>query len=408
MTATGLPPERGTIETSLGWIILSSIFIYCLLPVTAQFLPALIGLGGLAALKWKSAPLKLSFEKKDWFLFLAIPALGILSSLWSITPEASLMRGIKISAEILLTLSFPVLLTNLPETTINLIRKHFHIPLIAAGTLLAIELNTGLPALHLIYPDTPVFGWTLNKNVSIFSLLLPFAALLCVQAKAYKELTILALPTLAILFATDSQATQLAVIVMGIAAGVGYISPRTLLVGACTGFAILACAFPWIAPPIYQHLAGPDQTQSEVMTKTSFYARLEIWDFISASIKQKPLTGYGMDTTRAMTFDHKIVYHPTNTVLHPHNAILQIWNDFGLIGIATLFLMIGTAMRSLFKSENHLIATSMIVFSGLSIYLLASWSVWASWLIGLMILLYAFVPLTSPSPKNKESQPVSP
>lgn len=388
----------------LGWIVLSSVFLYCMVPLTTQFLPALIGLGGLAYLKRKSIPFKLSLGKKDWALFLALPTLGILSGLWSVTPEASLMRGIKIGAEIILTLSFPVLLTNLPETTTSIIKRHFHIPLMAAGVLLGLELNTGLPALHLIYPDTSVFAWTLNKNVSIFSLLLPIASLLCIQAQNYKWLALLALPTLAILFATDSQATQLAIIVMMIAAAIGFVSARLLLLGVCTGFTILLFAFPWIAPPAYQYLAGPSQEKTEIATKTSFYARLEIWDFISASIKQKLLTGYGLDSTRAMTFDHKIVYHPTNTVLHPHNAILQIWSDFGLIGIGTVLLMITTAALSLFKKDRRIILSSMIVFAGLSIYLLASWSVWASWLIGLMVLLYALIPLASLPRKAQEAQ----
>ena len=80
-----------------------------------------------------------------------------------------------------------------------------------------------------------------------------------------------------------------------------------------------------------------------------------IWNTTYKHIKDKPIFGHGLDSTRAL-YSHedrifpkvimkatgeskKIIAEPIP--LHPHNAILQVWLELGVVGAGLLaFLLV--------------------------------------------------------------------
>ena len=68
------------------------------------------------------------------------------------------------------------------------------------------------------------------------------------------------------------------------------------------------------------------------VAKTSWGSRLEIWRFVSGLVENKPLFGWGLDSSRVF---------PGLIPLHPHNAAVQIWFELGAVGagVAAIFFV---------------------------------------------------------------------
>ncbi len=69
----------------------------------------------------------------------------------------------------------------------------------------------------------------------------------------------------------------------------------------------------------------------------SWQARMEIWDYMSYRILERPWLGWGLGSSRFLSFQvpHGSSYHfVTMPASHPHNAIIQLWVELGLPGVA--------------------------------------------------------------------------
>lgn len=95
----------------------------------------------------------------------------------------------------------------------------------------------------------------------------------------------------------------------------------------------LMFVIPFIVILAFQHITSGVQ-DIRILYDANVGPRLEIWDYVSRYAMENPLTGYGVNVTRAITdFDCHYLFNTTNLVLHPHNFMLQIWIEFGLLGI---------------------------------------------------------------------------
>lgn len=93
---------------------------------------------------------------------------------------------------------------------------------------------------------------------------------------------------------------------------------------------------------------------------TSFYQRLEIWQFTLERILEKPWLGWGFDAARTIPGGQEKFYasfpvpwmaelYETSTQympLHPHNGGLQIWLELGLAGAAMLAFVLARMVWS--------------------------------------------------------------
>ena len=68
--------------------------------------------------------------------------------------------------------------------------------------------------------------------------------------------------------------------------------------------------------------------------------RLIIWSYVKKKILEKPIIGNGF-SSRNIANETLITERGTNyqlIPLHPHNSILQIWLELGIIGLFLFFL----------------------------------------------------------------------
>lgn len=391
MTETSLPPLQNT--RFVAMLILSVLFISSVLPLTLSFLPQILGIIGTAFLYRKTGKRIFTCIPKSFLVLLLVPVLAAFSSIWSLTPEASFIRALKIGGEILSYFPLYIFLNTLPEDTISYVKKHLPIPLILGGAFLATELNFDFPISRFLRPSHTEFStWELNKNVSAFILMSTIALLVHIVPfrkdhwKHYASRLLLLILAAPVLSTTASQSAQLSTIAMIIAfIGMTFI-PR-LALPLCFGTVILLFSiFPWITTPLYKNFAG-ESNQVQILKDASTSTRLEVWDFIADKIHENPWTGFGIDTTRIIHFNYPMVYYWDTSILHPHNGALQLWIEFGIFGAILAIILFSTLFLSIRHQPRKSQVLPTVIFSGTLIFLLLSWSIWSSWLIGLMLFL---------------------
>lgn len=165
---------------------------------------------------------------------------------------------------------------------------------------------------------------------------------------------------------------------------------------------VLGLAAPWIA----QNLPDPMQPGSHLeLLPNSALHRVDIWRNASKLIAEAPLTGYGFDSSRMLygSETQRSVYFlpdaPGRHIgalsepipLHPHNSILQVWLETGVMGaialIAFLVALVARAFNSAALALERLAAvgllTSLVVVAGLS------FGAWQSWWLATVVLVTA-------------------
>lgn len=109
-------------------------------------------------------------------------------------------------------------------------------------------------------------------------------------------------------------------------------------------------------------------------------ARLDVWYAVSHKILESPLYGHGLEAARSITdWSVEFVYYQGNSMLHPHNGILQIWLEFGFIGAAlAVFGWVWVSRRLISLSDRTMPAVGALFATSLFI-LTVSHGLWQSW-----------------------------
>lgn len=394
-----------SLPSLLGFVILAVLLVTGIAPLSLSFLPQLIGILGCAFLWWQKRDPKLFKSHISLLVLMAIPALAVASSLWSVETMTSIMRAVKIGTLIISYVPLFMFLNNLPEKTVEVVKKNFALPLIVLAGLIAIELNFNFPIGHFICgKDTPISRWELNKQVSELLLLTPLAIFFSLENKKPFQAGLLAVLVLFALYATASQAAQLAVVVMALVFAGMRLLPKLSLPVFFVLCAILLFGMPWIAVPLYE-IVAPESAANHFLKEASANARLEVWYFVAAKIMENPWIGHGIDTTRSILFNGPMVYYKSPSVLHPHNVALQLWIEFGILGPLLGTLVLFFMYRYLKKISKEQQILSLIILSGTLIFLSVSWSIWSSWLVGLVMLLISFATARSLKLLSGPAQP---
>ena len=125
--------------------------------------------------------------------------------------------------------------------------------------------------------------------------------------------------------------------------------------------------------------------------------RLMIWKFTAERIAERPLVGWGFDAARRIpgggdefflkNAAGQTVTSELNLPLHPHNQILQIWLELGVVG-ALIVALTGAALimqtaklPPLARNGSIALITSVLIFDYLS------YGAWQSWWIAAVILV---------------------
>lgn len=201
------------------------------------------------------------------------------------------------------------------------------------------------------------------------------------------------------------------------------------------GFTILIGVITYLilAPFLFLHVFNR-HTLFDVMhhLAPSYQHRIEIWNDVSKHIKEKPFIGHGFDySAQSREAPPRCAHHPTkifdpisiNTTVisktpypwggvvcyketllskHPHNGALQIWLEFGLIGIlSTCFLLYRFTLYA--SAQSRLYRGYLYGLFGLClVYWNVSFGLWQNWMIALVTLTFSFFQLIKSLPSTKK------
>lgn len=393
--------DKHTIENIAGRILISSLcgllLLSVFLPRILGFAPGIMGISG-AVLFYslgKQISLKSLWPLSGWIAL--IGGYAALSILWAVAPDVSTTRILKVFPLLLggmLCLCIPQMLQ---KSDICFFERIFPPVLLAANLLCIFELYSGAPVYKLLHSTENGFNLSaLNRSI-IFITLSFFPALTSVHrgngTPGYKKFMILALIiTLGLVFLkTHSQSAHFA-FVIGVAFYFLFPSRfRFLWIALCLLFAAGCLAAPWIAQTMFHNFS--QVTDQYVWLKQSYAStRMEIWDFIARKILEKPLYGYGIEATRSIRdFETQRIYHPDSHVLHPHNFILQIWIEFGLLGIAVACSFFSYLVFRIKDLNPFLVRTALATLMATLSVATTAYGLWQGWWLGTFFLLTTFL-----------------
>jgi len=181
--------------------------------------------------------------------------------------------------------------------------------------------------------------------------------------------------------------------------------------------AILGATFvAWtlVAPFAATHLPDPETAANRIpMIANSTLHRLAIYRGVADLIVQAPILGHGANSARGIPegqnridYDFAVgekvyVAHTEMIPLHPHNAVLQVWLELGLVGALLASALILLVLRAIVAAtEGNGRVLSLTAFAAVFAVLNVSFGAWQSWWLCLMLILAAAerATLTRPQP----------
>ncbi|MBL6933761.1 MAG: O-antigen ligase family protein [Rhodospirillales bacterium] len=342
-------------------------------------------------------------------LCFALAVLSLASALWSMTPEASFKKGL-----VLLLVLFGGLSLSQSVRRLNIAgRRLFDVGMIAGGILgfliIAVEILFESPIVALLWQirgRTPEHHYhliqTINQGaaVSAIFLLLWTLALWRIKGATWASIGFAVFAMALVFCQADSHKIALALGL--VAALVVYFGNKIVLKGLAVLFIVSTLSAPWSVSVM------PDPLQAgsgAAVLPNSSQHRLVIWQATVDHIFQRPWLGSGFDTARAFYNKQQKVKHyyggkGEDTIwvnnfepipLHPHNGVLQVWLELGVIGALLLSGGILFVVRNINSLENRF-QQAMVLGSfvtGLVIFAI-SYGAWQSWWMATIWLLLAF------------------
>lgn len=354
-----------------------------------------------------------------------------LSATWSLTPEESLVRALKIAGYGVCGLILLRAALLLGDTARRFAALGFQagVALLLFQLLLDASLGGALSA--AFRGDPPASGagpYTYLQGGATVLAILAWPAVACCRRKT----------TLAAILAAGALVLSLALCL--------YIGAIAAAAALLAGGAVFAAVVVWgrrvalfvavagtatiiLAPVLVGVLSpGPWMRDLPGSVRFSAYHRSKIWTFTADKIWERPVLGWGLDSARAMpgrdaiadinrdlgyTDEVGIAFTllPYNSEvrvlpLHPHNGSLQLWLELGGIGALLGAALTMLAPLTLCRARMSRVDTAARLAAFAAAFTVAnlSYGIWQSWWQAALWLVAAIV-VSLPSGQAREAAP---
>ena len=139
-----------------------------------------------------------------------------------------------------------------------------------------------------------------------------------------------------------------------------------------------------------QNTVPEESLTSGILREASIIHRLEVWNYAADKAFDHPIRGNGIEALRFLKSDTWMKYQQADNALHAHNAVLQIWAEFGLIGALLMAGFVFYLMRRIWEegetTNRRIYLSSLMVCSCCA---LTGYGLWQGWQIGLFITMTA-------------------
>jgi O-antigen ligase len=241
--------------------------------------------------------------------------------------------------------------------------------------------------------------YILDRGCSVISVLSWLVIYIILKKKYYFSAFFYALIVFYVLNISDSLASYVAFIIAGLVFGLSIASKMRFSVVIIFCIATSSILIPAASYIIYPKEVAESYDQITISGKH----RLFIYNFVANKIIENPFVGSGFASSPVIPinededyiFYKQYKWHPLP--LHPHNSILQVLLETGVLGlIIFVYLNISLVNRiyTNYKAHKNILysAAANACFVNYFVIGLISYSVWQSWWISLSavtILLFA-------------------
>lgn len=262
---------------------------------------------------------------------------------WSITPIRSLSAATQMTA----VLAGSLLIYAAQET--------FPRPLMRP--LMRI-LMVGFPLGAVILVGDSIFGYPLqnaighaatkyNRGIDHYLLLLlPLLGYQVAQRRWIMVALLAASGLLTIVIGVNTTA-KIAIVLSTLVLVMAMLLPRL------TDWLLRAATCAWVLGlPFLLSLLGGNRSMFFPYLKASMLHRLEIWDYMSARIFERPILGWGLQSASSLPIhpDELADYKwASASGIYPHNQILQLWIETGAVGALLGLAFLTTVLWSIRK-----------------------------------------------------------
>lgn len=328
---------------------------------------------------------------------LALAAWGALSALWAVDPRRALTEALLLGGFFVLGAAVAGVVARSEPSARRGLLRWLAFGLAGGVALAAIDHASGNAVRASVrglrdWDATLSFG--LKPAITVFAVLLPLA-LAAPVARWMRGL--LAVVAVAVALWLPAETAKIAILAGLGAYGLAWVLPRVTRMALAAGLALAILAMPVILGAVLA---------SAPAGRLPFSAahRVVIWDFVTARIAERPLLGWGFESSRAIpggkanassaTLDRLGITdaeqrarfampNAESLPLHPHNAPLQLHLELGVVGAALAALLVALiALRARHPGAFGALTAAAVVGS-------LSYGLWQGWWIALLLVLIA-------------------
>jgi len=309
----------------------------------ALYAPLLFGLGVvLAAAGWMADGTRPRADFALLLLAASFVALGWASFCWSVAPAETAGRALQLG--LIAPGALLLLAARAPGT--NVAERLFPVLLaaLAVGALAMLaDRAAGYPLQHLLAPKAAYPVTKYNRGLDYLALLVwPVLALGAVLGRR-RETWLAALLALLLALVGRSTTAPVALLVGAAAFGLAALAPRLAPRLAAASLTLLATTL-----PVWLRLAASHRAALLGHIKASGIHRLEIWDYMTARVAERPLLGWGLAAANSVPIRPQELAQYRFVVpqgVYPHQQWLELWLELGvagvLIALAAALLVLG-------------------------------------------------------------------
>jgi len=261
---------------------------------------------------------------------------------------------------------------------------------------LASEKLTDHQIIHF-FTGSEVASFKLNRAYVVLSLFMVPCVFFIAKSEMEKKIKIilLSLMTVVTIYAfslTESQTSQLCLLV-GFTFLLLFPVKNKIFGRVLMGLIVVFCLIlPFTIGPIKASLNKDMLVNGNYLVRqASIIHRFDVWNYAAEKAIQSPIYGHGIGSLRFMKSDTWMEYQKADSALHAHDAVLQIWAEFGIIGVLLGIALLLYIFRSIERTENpDARRLYLAVFIACFCCSLTGYGVWQSWQLGMFMTVAAF------------------
>ena len=356
----------------MNWREILFLAVFAALPpvglaIGPAYAPMLFGLATILTLSRRSWP---DFDRALALLALAFLAVCAIGLLWSVSPPFSGRRlgqlaGIWIGCLALLALP------DLSEMGRFWLRRVIYCGIAIAALLLSADTLFDFPLQRLLTGGAANAAYKYNRGlIALVLIAWPTMASLS-RTRAYIVAPVLGLALLVGLSSTGLLAFAVSCVIWFIAR----FTPKAAfwIIGIAT--TILTLGLPFLLRALSAH-----RDRLAPLVKSSGLHRLEIWDYMSARILERPLTGWGLGMANQVPIRPEELanyLYVTPDGIYPHNQWIEAWLETGLPGVLLGLALVWLVLKRL-STQYQLAALSAALTVSMLNFEITTDSWWAA------------------------------